>query len=105
MLLTGHLILYWDVIKIRKGVNYMKNMKMKSQLELLNSELVRTDMSQERIQEIKRMTVCIAKTLDAQNNVNYFEGLVEDIYRKKPVPKFFKSRVKKVVNELLKYVA
>lgn len=82
----------------------MEGLKVKSQLQLFVNELSRNDMTQDRVQEIKSITFEIAHYLDAQNGVRYFEGLVEDIYRKKPVPKFYKSRVKKVVNELLKYV-
>lgn len=82
----------------------MKNIKIKDQLELLKTELERVDMTQNRVNEIKKMTLDIAKSLDTQRGVCSIVGLVEDIYREDPVPKYFKRRVKRVVNELLKYV-
>lgn len=82
----------------------MDGLKIKHQLELFVNELNKKDMTQDRVKEIKDVTFEIANYLDAQNDVRYFVGMVEDVYRKKPVPKFYKSRVKKVVNELLKYV-
>ena len=77
--------------------------ELKNELERLQEELKNVHLSKDRVLEIKKETLVIAKKIDSSSKVSNLVGTIKELYRAET--KYPKRRVNKAVSILLDYIS